>query len=96
MAYTFSYILEFRGGTYCLQVKSPDLKGSIVLWLSKIRDQKSEVKYLDENTLKEIARIIENADYRPIKLQGLKNIWFMHIPTQKGALNINIIQTDVS
>ena len=92
----FSYIVEFRGGTYCTQVESKNLKDSLQLWLERINEQKKEIKFLGDGTLKEIATIIEDEDYKPVMLQGLKNIWFMHVPTTKGSLHVNIVKTDVS
>ena len=88
--------MEFKGGTYCSQVVSKDVKESLQFWLSTIREQKSEIKYLGEKIWEEIANVIKDEDYQPVMLQGLKNIWCMHIPTRKGSININIVQTDVS
>ncbi len=96
MAHTFSYIVEFRGGTYCSQVQAEDLNGSLQNWLARIGDEQAEIRHLDEKTLEEVANIVKNEDEIPIMLRGLKNIWFMYIPTSKGAFNINIVQTDLS
>jgi hypothetical protein len=96
LTHTFSYIVEFRGGTYCCQVTSKDLKNSLQSWLTKIKEQKEEIKFLGDGTLKEIAAIVEGDDYQPVMLKGLKNIWFMHIPTAQGGLHINVVKTDIS
>jgi len=96
LTYTFSYIVEFRGGTYCSQVTSKDLKNSLQSWLAKINEQKAGIKFLENGALKEIEKIIADDDYRPIMLNGLKNIWFMHIPTTQGDLRLNIVKTDIS
>ena len=96
MTHTFSYIVEFRGGTYCSQVTSKDLKNSLQSWLTKLNAQKAEIKFLGDGTLKEIAAIIADEDYQPTLLQGLKNIWFMYVPTAQGGLHINIVKTDIS
>jgi hypothetical protein len=96
LAQTFSYIVEFGGGTYCSQVTAKDLKNSLQSWLEKINEQKAEIKFLGDGTLKEIAAIVGDEDYQPVLLKGLKNIWFMHVPTKKGGLHVNIVKTDVS
>lgn len=96
LAQTFSYIVEYRGGTYCSQVKSNNLQDSLQSWFEKINEQKAEIKFLGEGTLKEIADSIRKEEYKPVVLQGLKNVWFIHIPTRQGGLNISIVQTDIS
>jgi len=77
-------------------VTSKDLKSSLQSWLAKISEQKAEIKFLGEGTLKEIANIIADEDYQPVMLKGLRNIWFMHVPTAQGGLHVNIIKTDIS
>lgn len=62
----------------------------------KINEQKAEIKFLGDATLKEIASVIADEDYQPVMLKGLKNIWFMHVPTTQGGLHLNIVKTDVS
>jgi hypothetical protein len=59
-------------------------------------EQKAEIEHLDEGTLNELASFIEEEDHRPVMLQGLKKIWFMHLPAKKGAIHVNIVKTDVS
>jgi hypothetical protein len=93
---TFSYIVDFRGGTYCTQVKAEDLQKSLQAWLDSIKKEKTKIQHLGEKTLEEIATILEDEDYQPVLLRGLKNIWFMHVPTKKGSLSVNIVLTDVS
>ena len=75
---------------------SKDLKNSLQAWLKKINEQREEIKFLGDRTLKEIADIIADDDYEPVMLKGLRNIWFMHVPTSQGGLHVNIVKTDVS
>ena len=75
---------------------SKDLKNSLQAWLKKINEQKEEIKFLGDETLKEIATKIADEDYQPVLLKGLTNIWFMHVPTTQGALHLNIVKTDIS
>jgi hypothetical protein len=94
--YTFSYITEFREGTYCAQVEAENLDGSLQEWLTVIKEQKGEMKHLGDSTIEEIAEAIEMENYQPVALSGLKNIWYMHISTRQGSFDINIVKTDVS
>jgi hypothetical protein len=77
-------------------VTSKDLKNSLQSWLTKINEQKEEIKFLGDGTLKEIAAIIVDEDFQPVMLKGLKNIWFIHVPTLQGGLHVNIVKTDIS
>ncbi len=96
MRYTYSYIVEFRGGTYCCQVEAEDFKASLQGWLTKINDEKSEIKYLGNKTLEEIANQMKDEDAQPVLLNGLKNIWYTSLSTSQGILYMYIVQTDIS
>jgi hypothetical protein len=95
LTHTFSYIAEFKGGTYCSQVEAKDLRESLQYWLDKMEEQKAEIRHFDERTLNEIAIFIKDEDHQPVMLRGLKNIWFMHLPAVTGAIHVNIVKTDV-
>lgn len=39
-SHIFTYVVEFRGGTYCTQVKSENIENSVFKWLEKIKEEK--------------------------------------------------------
>ena len=91
---TFTFIVNFRGGTYCTQVQSKNVYASIPEWIRKIKQEKTQIKYLGEITIAELEIESKNIDEIPIALFGLDNIWFAHYTTRKGSFHINIVKTD--
>ncbi|MES2543546.1 MAG: hypothetical protein V4548_01580 [Bacteroidota bacterium] len=92
---TFTYVLEFRGGTYCTQVKSESVNKSVIVWIEKLKEEKKEIRYLADKTINEIELIVSHKDYIPVPLERLENIWFTHYKTRQGSLLVNIIQTHI-
>ena len=74
---------------------SKDLETSLDEWYKKIKTERSEIKYLGEKTVLEISNIIRSKDHSPVLLDGLRNIWYMYLPTKKGSMHMTIVQTDV-
>lgn len=96
MKKTFTFVVNFRGGIYCSQVEANSIDDSLSAWLVEIKRQRVEIKHLGDHTLKELEEEIKDTDYRPILLNGLKNIWCTLLSSKQGSFNINIIQTDMS
>lgn len=93
---TFTFVVEFRGGTYCSQVQAKNLDMATVAWIEKLKTEKFEIKLLGHKTINEIIVRIKDKDCKPVQLADLVNVWFNSIPTKQGNLFINIIQTDTS
>lgn len=43
---TYSFIMDFRGGTYCSQVRANSTEAALREWLKLIRAQQDEIKFL--------------------------------------------------
>jgi hypothetical protein len=94
--YTYTFVVNFRGGVNCSQVRATDLKSSLYAWHNEISKKMGEITFLGEKTLQEINKENNDPDNRPIQLQGLKNIWCTIISTKQASLLVNIIRTDIS
>ncbi|MNK08710.1 hypothetical protein D3C87_266530 [compost metagenome] len=92
---TFTFIAEFKGGTYCSQIQSENLGASIVLWVEKIESEKEEIQYLSDDIILELKAEIKDEDNQPTLLKGLKNVWHTCYQTRGGSFFINIVQTQV-
>ncbi|WP_268121688.1 hypothetical protein [Roseivirga pacifica] len=91
---TYTYIFEFRGGTYVSQVLATGLNESVNEWLKAISAQSSEIYQLGAATIKEIERYLEQPKNRePVLLNNLENVWFIDIHTKQGLGLVHIIQT---
>ena len=91
----YTYIFEFRGGTYSSQVYAENLNLSVEKWIEKITEEKNEIKYLGKNTIKDLKLQVDNNVDSPTKLKGLKNIWYFRLTSKQGVLSINIIKTSI-
>lgn len=89
----YTFHVDFRGGTYCSQVLATDTNNAISKWLILLSENKNEIKYLGENTIKEIEIIMRNPDYQPVPLSGLNNIWYTYFSTRQGSFSIHVIKT---
>ncbi len=92
---TFTFIADFRGGTYCSQVQARDLGASIQEWIKHITKEQAQIQYLGNKVIEQLKREAANEDYRFDPLNGLKNIWYTSYTTSQGSFHIHVIQTDV-
>lgn len=90
----YTYIANFRGGTYCTQVMSDNVQESLIEWIEKLKTEKSEIKFLGSKVISEIQIAIKEEDNNPTAITGLKNIWFVMFATSTGTFYVNIVQTD--
>lgn len=88
-SFMFTFILEFRGGTYISQVDSTILSRAIIDWGEKL--QSIDIKYLGLTGKTEILSMLNEAE--PIALEGLKNAWFLSLSIRQGFLSVNIVKT---
>lgn len=93
---TFTFIVEFLGGTYCFQVIADSVNESIHIWVDKIKVDSSGINGLDTKTLDELIVESSSKDNLPTPLNGLSNTWFVHYSTTKGEIFVNIVQTDLT
>ena len=85
----FTFILEFRGGTYVSQIHSNVLSKAIIGWGEKLKS--IDIKYLGLSGKAEILSMLNEAE--PIPLDGLKNTWFLSLSIRQGFISVNIVKT---
>jgi hypothetical protein len=90
---TFTFIADFRGGTYCSQVQAENIHAAVVAWIVKLQTEKKQIQYLGDKIIEELQTISENKDHLPTPLTELKNVWFAHYTTRQGSFSVNIVQT---
>lgn len=89
----YTFVMEFRGGIYCSQVKAANIEGAINSWTNKLARDRFEIEYLTLDKLDRLKKEIKSGE-RPTKLKGLKNVWFTSLLTAKDKIHVNIIKTD--
>ena len=92
---TYTFIVEFRGGTYCSQVQAKNVGESLFAWTEKLKKEKGEIEHLGDKTIQELEATLNDEDHQPILLSGMINAWCGFVSTRKGSFLINIIQTDI-
>jgi len=91
----FTFIVNFRGGTYCSQVQSANINTATAKWIKEIEQQKDQIKHLGDKIIEELKKEIKDEINEPAPLEGLKNIWYTGYSTSQGSFHINIVQTDI-
>ncbi len=91
----FTFIVNFRGGTYCSQVQAREVNKSIFKWIKQIEKEQGQIKYLGDKIIEELKKEAIDENNETILLIGLKNIWHTIYSTRQGAFHINIVQTDI-
>lgn len=94
MTELFTYIMDFKGGTYITQVHADSLNDSVVAWALQIEVKITEIKFVGNKTVNQIKDLISKKLIdMPTPLTGLENVWYLEIYTQIGVLRINIVKT---
>jgi hypothetical protein len=93
MQNTFTFITDFRGGTYISQVKANDVDAAVISWVEQLKEAKNSIKHLREKTIAQIYQEAQDQDHRPGALEGVKNVWCTSFATKTGFLLVNIVQT---
>jgi hypothetical protein len=86
----FTFIMEFRGGTYVSQVNAASLVAAIVEWSKSL--QVDEIQYLGPTGKAEIIGMAKEAE--PALLNGLTNVWFECFSLRQGFARMNIVKTE--
>jgi thymidine kinase len=90
---TYSFIMDFRGGTYCSQVQANSIKSALREWLKLIRVQQDEIKFLTEKVIDEMKEKLVDVDNAPVLLNGMTNFWTTLLLTRMGSVNLHIVLT---
>lgn len=86
----YTFIMDFRGGTYISQIKAKGLTEACEKWLEKLSTK--DVKYLGSKTKMELYNELKNEMVTPIN--GVDNIWIMNFLPFGYYITVHIIKTD--
>lgn len=90
----FTFIADYKGGTYVSQVKANSSEEAVIVWAKEldtaaVAEFKSKFK---TKLIKQLQQQIEGI--APVLLDGLKNAWCISVFIKHTSMLINIIQTD--
>ena len=90
---TYTYIFEYRGGTYCSQVEADSLNDSLFKWVEKLTLEIEDIKYLSIKGVNQIKETIKLKNNIPVNITGMTNVWFNIYTIKSGSLFLNIVKT---
>lgn len=85
----YTFIMEFRGGTYISQVYAEHLFESVQLWGKQL--ESNDIKHFGESGKNELLK--ELNDIELTKVKTVKNIWYFSLSIRKGYCAVNVIKT---
>ncbi len=88
---TYTFIMEFRGGTYISQVNAKNLEQGLISWCKNL--DVTQIKYLGQKAKEELLGSIDSEELTPIN--SVKSVWYFCKGIRAGFLMVNIIKTDV-
>jgi hypothetical protein len=91
---TFTFITEFRGGTYISQQKAEDVLEACLLW----RKDLAEGGYVAHLDVSAFNRTFERdfAEFPPLPIDTVDNVWVFHLPMGRYTLDAHVVQTDMA
>jgi hypothetical protein len=86
----YTFIAEYRGGTYISQYDAESLENCLEFWAENL-----DLKYFSKSKKEKIISETKDVDLFPIELDGIKNAWCRTYLYDKYALLLNIVKTAV-
>jgi len=91
---TYSFFMEFRGGTYINQITAENVNKAVELWANTL-----DIKGIQYLSKKSKEYIIDNLDF-VFELMGnidtVQNIWITQFGFKTGLATIHIFKTDTT
>ena len=85
----YTFIFEYKRGTYIKQISAPSLKDSILIWGSLINS--SEIPGFDDLKQKQLIKQIQNET--ACLLDGMENVWCLFPRVGYSSHLLNIVAT---
>lgn len=84
----FTFVLEYRGGTYISQVSEVSLAGAMARWANTRTDRDLTTWKLAR---KQLAELVEGDI--PVMVDGCQGVWCLSNSSKEGLMLLNIIAT---
>jgi len=89
---TYSFIMDFRGGTYIYQIDAAELQKAFEIWANNLNV--SEVKYLGDKSKDFLLNNKDELTEFLNPIDTVKNIWHTSFDFKTGTASIHVIKTD--
>lgn len=84
----YTFIAEYRGGTYISQYVAQTLKDALYMWAEKL-----DTEIFSTSKRNRILLEVNDPDQIPIPLKGLEKVWCSCYLSGESFLLLNIIET---
>ena len=82
----FTFIAEFRGGTYITQYNTVDILEALSIWVESLDNS-----IYPQRIIHKLQKAIANE--QPIPIKGVDNVWCCSFSPYNSFLLLNIIET---
>ena len=89
----YTFIMDFREGTYISQVDDFDEYKALVKWAKSLNIK--EIQYLSNATKQQLIDSIPEliAEQELTKINTVKNVWYFDFQFKTGLANIHVVKT---
>ncbi len=87
----YTYLLEFKNGTYITQVSANTVQQSMLEWINLLKAEIDAIEYLNNQSISAIEQ--ELAEEQPILLKGKQSVWCFSFAIKQGHGLVNIVET---
>ena len=89
---TYTFIMDYLGGTYISQVEAIDKEQARNIWIKKLA-----VNEIESFTIQDKEEILKHnfSDEDIIPIKEMKSVWFFMVKTKNGNGYVNIIKTQL-
>jgi hypothetical protein len=84
----FTFITEYRGGTYISQFEGFDLNALLLVWCEKL-----DSRYFTKKKKEQISIEIKGLNNTPVRVSTLDNVWCSCFLSGKFFLLLTIVET---
>lgn len=88
----FTFVTDYRGGTYIRQVQANNLRKACEIWADAIVQNDNIYGLKLSKFLK--AAAAELAEFSPTPIEGATNVWCFSLAIGKKLMLVNIIKTE--
>ena len=86
----YTFVLEFRGGTYISQFEGETAHNAALIWANNLKTK--GITHLRKKHKKLL--LAELSENLLVNLSGVKNVWYDSFLIGKHLVLLNIVQTD--
>jgi len=84
----YTFIAEYRGGTYISQYEAFDMKTALLMWVNNL-----DKRYFSVHKKQILQKEVSDNDYFPVPIDGIDNVWCTSYLSGKYFLLLNVIET---